>query len=301
MGFIYRIRNRITGKSYIGETIKEPEIRWKQHIACAKAGKGCPALRDAFKKHGINSFEFKVIIICFDDDRFFYERDYIKRYNTQAPNGYNILPGGVGGPGFKGKVHTEDVRKVISEKSKEMWKGFDADRMREHKLKVSKVMKSLNIPERMKASEKWNRYINTKKLNNSNAKNTIEANHKIEEMINNNVVSDNESETSKTNSFRYQMSSHIKNKISQSLKQYYKNNPNHNFNINIQKHREIMCKAVGKPVCQYDNIGLLLKKYKSISEASRESGVKKSNIIHALKGTHKTAGGFVWKYLDINT
>lgn len=96
MGYIYRIRNRITGKSYIGETIKEPEARWKQHIACAKAGKGCPALRDSFKKYGVEPFEFKVIIICFDEDRFFYERDYIKRYNTQAPNGYNILPGGIG-------------------------------------------------------------------------------------------------------------------------------------------------------------------------------------------------------------
>lgn len=109
MGYIYCIRNKITGKCYIGETSKEDVAeRWKQHTNLISRGKGCPALRDAVQKHGLENFDFKVLIICFDEDRFDYERFYIAKYNCQVPNGYNILPGGIGGAGFKGKKHTAE-------------------------------------------------------------------------------------------------------------------------------------------------------------------------------------------------
>jgi group I intron endonuclease len=216
MGYIYQIRNRITGKSYIGETIKEPETRWKQHIACAKIGKGCPALRDAFNKYGIESFEFKILIICFDDDRFFYEKEYIKRYNTQAPNGYNILPGGIGGAGFKGKVHTKDVRKVISEKSKEMWKGFD-EIQRENMKKTGREQLKKNIEE-FKRSGKWNEMIEKSRIRMKE----LRAGTKLPE--------------------------DTKNKIRDAVKRYYLENSDNKVSINIEKHRNAMCKAVGRPV-----------------------------------------------------
>jgi hypothetical protein len=38
-------------------------------------------------KYGLESFKFEVVIICFDEDRFNYEKEYIKKYNSQAPNG----------------------------------------------------------------------------------------------------------------------------------------------------------------------------------------------------------------------
>ena len=84
-------------KCYIGETKKSnPELRWNEHIKSINKNKGCPALKDAIKKYGLNRFKFEVIIICFDEDRYKYEKEYIKKYNSQIPNGYNILPGGIG-------------------------------------------------------------------------------------------------------------------------------------------------------------------------------------------------------------
>jgi len=116
MGFIYKITNIITNKCYIGETKKSnPYLRWNEHKRKITQGIGCPALQDAVKKYGIDNFKFEILIICFDEDRFKYEIDYIKKYNSISPNGYNLTKGGEGG-GFYGKKHTNISIKNISKK-----------------------------------------------------------------------------------------------------------------------------------------------------------------------------------------
>ena len=66
MGYIYQIKNKITGKCYIGQTTKLPESRWKQHVNSLTKKGDCPALKDAITKYGIDSFTFCVLIICFN-------------------------------------------------------------------------------------------------------------------------------------------------------------------------------------------------------------------------------------------
>jgi group I intron endonuclease len=44
-------------------------------------------------KHGVASFKFEIICICFDDDMDRFEEEYIEKYNSVA-NGYNIRQGG---------------------------------------------------------------------------------------------------------------------------------------------------------------------------------------------------------------
>ena len=119
MGFIYKITNTITKKCYIGETKKNnPYLRWNEHKRTIEKGIGCPALQDAVKKYGIEYFKFEILIICFDDDRYKFEIDYIKKYNSIVPNGYNLTKGGEGG-GFLGKIHSVNVVKNISHTSKQ--------------------------------------------------------------------------------------------------------------------------------------------------------------------------------------
>ena len=92
MGFIYKITNIITNKCYIGETKQNnPESRWKEHKNTIKNGVGCPALQDAVKKYGIENFKFDILLICFDEDRYKYEIEYIKKYNSIVPKGLFIL------------------------------------------------------------------------------------------------------------------------------------------------------------------------------------------------------------------
>jgi group I intron endonuclease len=92
MGYIYKITNTITGKCYIGQTREEtPEKRWKAHRTSIKSGRGCIALINSFRKHGLNNFKFEVLIICFDNTILEMEKYYIKKYNSLTPNGYNII------------------------------------------------------------------------------------------------------------------------------------------------------------------------------------------------------------------
>lgn len=53
-----------------------------------------------------------------------------------------------------------------------------------------------------------------------------------------------------------------------------------------------------RKIGQYDLSGNLIKKFNSIISASKEMNVGKSNICGVLNNKRKTAGGFIWKYLD---
>lgn len=158
MGFIYKITNILTNKCYIGETNKpNPYLRWNEHKRKIEKEIGCPVLQDAVKKYGIENFKFQVLIICFDEDRYKFEIEYIKKFNSIAPNGYNLTKGGEGG-GFYGKKHTSEtiekirnvlkdrytndpeIRKCLSERTKLLFKDIN------YKLKVSEGVKN---------SEKW--------------------------------------------------------------------------------------------------------------------------------------------------
>lgn len=58
--------------------------------------------------------------------------------------------------------------------------------------------------------------------------------------------------------------------------------------------------ANSKIVYQYDLNDDFINKYKSISEASRQTNTNHSNIIMCCKGQRKTAGGYKWRYKEEN-
>lgn len=51
-----------------------------------------------------------------------------------------------------------------------------------------------------------------------------------------------------------------------------------------------------KKVFQYTIKGKLLKIFKSVSEASKQTGVNKTSIAKVCRGERKTSGGFIWRY-----
>jgi group I intron endonuclease len=106
MGYIYKIINKINGMIYIGQTIQTLEERWQQH---RKSNSNCRYLKSAFKKYGIDQFEFKLICICFDKELDKFETQYIKTFNSMVPNGYNLRNGG------NSSRHHEETKKKISE------------------------------------------------------------------------------------------------------------------------------------------------------------------------------------------
>jgi phosphoketolase len=67
-----------------------------------------------------------------------------------------------------------------------------------------------------------------------------------------------------------------------------------NENENIKKHREIMAKAKGIRVLQYDLNNNLLNEFMSIKDASRQTGLSASLIGKVIRNNTFKAGNFIW-------
>jgi group I intron endonuclease len=112
MGYIYLIENNINKKKYIGQTIQDDvNKRWNKHRQVNKSYIGT-CLFNAYKKYSIENFTFKIICICFDSDIDKFEQEYINKYNTLYPNGYNMIEGG------KSRKFTQILKQLISNKLK---------------------------------------------------------------------------------------------------------------------------------------------------------------------------------------
>jgi group I intron endonuclease len=154
MGYIYKITNVLNKRCYIGITTEEnPNVRWVGHKNAIKNGKGCPLLREAFNEYGELAFKFEVLIICFDEDLHEYEKQYIKKYNSLTPNGYNAHKGGMFGGNFIGKKHSEKTKEIIRNKAIEYNKS---EEVREKSRQVAiEFNRTHNIGELQRKSEKW--------------------------------------------------------------------------------------------------------------------------------------------------
>ena len=261
MGFIYKITNIITNKCYIGETMKtNPDLRWNEHKRKIEKGIGCPALQDAVKKYGIDKFTFEILIICFDEDRYKFEIEYIKKFNSIVPNGYNLTKGGEGG-GFYGKKHCQETINNISKTIKQ--KYIDNPELKIEMSKCQKiVMNNPAIRDKIKIgiknSEKWKNVKEQKRIGNYNKR---------------------------------KHSEEIKKKISESVK----NSFNKNDNIKIEIHRQIMADFKGIKVQQCDINNNIINTFISLSDASRQTGISASTIKNGIKDSTKARCGFFWK------
>lgn len=90
MGYIYCITSP-SGKRYIGQTIRNPHKRYKEHC---KAQSGCLLLINAIKKYGESSIKMEILLEINDYLLDIYEERFIAFYNTIEPFGYNIRKGG---------------------------------------------------------------------------------------------------------------------------------------------------------------------------------------------------------------
>ena len=91
---IYQFTNLKNGKKYIGSTINDIKIRYKQHLYNAShenVHQYNYPLYCAFRKYGIKNFSFEVLFEkeCEEEEIREIERKYIEENNTLCPNGYN--------------------------------------------------------------------------------------------------------------------------------------------------------------------------------------------------------------------
>ena len=91
---IYLIRNTITGKVYVGQSINIMR-RWGEHKSRAfDPNNNCydKPLYRSMRKYGVEVFELEVLCECNAEELNELEGKYIAEFNCITPNGYNILP-----------------------------------------------------------------------------------------------------------------------------------------------------------------------------------------------------------------
>jgi group I intron endonuclease len=111
---IYKIKNRINGKVYVGLTTKDLSKRIAGHISENKS-----YVQKALNKYGLQSFDVSIIDSAESKDILFEKEKYwIQHFDCKVPKGYNLTDGG------EGLINpSEVVRKQISKSVSKVLKG----------------------------------------------------------------------------------------------------------------------------------------------------------------------------------
>ena len=129
-GFIYKITNKVNGKSYIGQTIQNVKERFYQHCAtkCSQAVLNM-VIHKAITKYGKSNFTIEVIEEVESANLNDRERYWIRYYDSYN-NGYNSTEGGQDGIKLFKNLDTESiVREYKSGKSlREIGRLFNVDK-----------------------------------------------------------------------------------------------------------------------------------------------------------------------------
>ncbi len=90
---IYKATNKINGKSYVGQTVKDLRRRILDHVSNANNG-SLLYFHCALKKYEPKNFVWEILCYCKNlEDANKFERYYINKFDT-FKNGYNLTTGG---------------------------------------------------------------------------------------------------------------------------------------------------------------------------------------------------------------
>jgi len=135
---IYKVTNKINGKSYIGQTVRTLEVRKSGHLCDTFHRNSNFVIHRALRKHGKENFEWKVIddTVKTIEELNEKEKHYIEKYDTfmDNGNGYNMTTGGENAlhsektcekirKALTGKERSKDHCKNISKNNARYWKG----------------------------------------------------------------------------------------------------------------------------------------------------------------------------------
>jgi len=111
-GVIYLIKNKINNKVYVGQTIQNPKVRFRDHFRTDR--KDTILLSNAGLKYGKESFELIILEENIKTRALLDKKEihYIRKYNSLHPNGYNIHIGGVH-TGMLPKMSTKQQEQAV--------------------------------------------------------------------------------------------------------------------------------------------------------------------------------------------
>jgi len=289
MGYIY-ILTSPSGKSYIGQTIRPIEKRFKAH---QKESNNCVALYNAIKYHGWNNFE-KDWYECPDEDLNFDEELLVREMGTLSPGGYNLKEGG----GANGKMSDETKQKISYSTSGEKNPMYGKTHTEETKqnIREARVGKSLSNETKQKISDSTS----GEKNHNYGKNMSEETKQKLSVAHCGKILSEETKQKLSKSRVGKTLSNETKQKISDSTS----GEKNHMFGkIHTEETKQKMSDShIGeknhksKKVYQYDLVGTLIGSFGSAEEAGRHLKKEGSSIRMCARRKQKTAYGFKWSY-----
>lgn len=125
---VYGIRNKENGSLvYIGQTIRPLSHRWTQHLR--DSNKLEYPLYRAFRKYGIEKFEVIELAKASNREELNQmEIEFINKFNTLTPNGYNLMLGQSGGE--HSAETKQKIRLAAINNGFGKWKRSDEDNLK---------------------------------------------------------------------------------------------------------------------------------------------------------------------------
>lgn len=91
-GIIYLITNKVSGKQYVGQSIRTMRQRWNAHIGETRRAKPRQVISCVIKRYGAENFAVEEIDQARSRDHInALETEWIDTLETLIPNGYNVL------------------------------------------------------------------------------------------------------------------------------------------------------------------------------------------------------------------
>ena len=288
-GIIYCRTNIVNGKKYIGQTTneKQREYSWNNMNTIYSGN----LINKARKKYGISSFTYTVLGKCEADTK--KELDemlnsleiyYIEKYNTKAPNGYNLTEGGGG------------------------MRGYHYTPTDEHKQKISESTKGKKKTRKIQSDSRKGRPISKEILNKKLANGVI---HNVYQYNNDGEL---------VKKWDYAISAKVFGYNPREIRKCCRDNGKRKHNGYVWSYKELtksevlfkyspnkcsettkskISKAKSLKVYQYTLEGDLVKEWESIADAVR-NGFSSGHICKCCKGERNKHKGFIWSYNKID-
>lgn len=136
-GIIYKITNKVNGKSYIGQTRYTLEFRWRQH----QHKRDDTYFHNAIHKYGVDNFSIEILEECDIADLNSREIFYIAKYDS-FKNGYNLTIGGDGNRRLLLDSSYDEIKELYLS-------GFSSNKIatlyKVDKATIVKILKSLDV------------------------------------------------------------------------------------------------------------------------------------------------------------
>ena len=125
---IYEIKNKINGKSYIGQhSSNELGSYW---------GSG-KLIKRAIEKYGLDNFERSILDRCSTKEELNEREKYWIKEKDSINSGYNLTEGGTGGDTSKFIDYSEEWKKGQCDRTKQYWESLSDVERKERSYKVS--------------------------------------------------------------------------------------------------------------------------------------------------------------------